>query len=254
MKNIIVTRLAVFLLTSPASAMTKDETVADFVEAGIHYRDGDYRTAAESYQEIVDAGWESGPLYYNLGNSYFRQGESGRAILNYERAALLMPRDADLRHNRRFAYSSVNLSPDIGGDFFQRALQGHIRFYTLSEMVWVIYAVFLFIIVLHLLARIFRWRAVNRIAVLSVLVVVMTGYVGGLVYKIQYDRNTAFVVESVEARFEPREGATTHFRLKEGSRVTILRPQGPWVKIKRSDGRMGWIPDKNMKRLQRRGS
>ena len=31
--------------------------------------------------------------YANLGNAYFKTGQKGRAILNYERARRLMPQD-----------------------------------------------------------------------------------------------------------------------------------------------------------------
>ena len=39
--------------------------------------------------ERADAGPYSANLFYNLGNAYFRTGNFGRAILNYERALAL---------------------------------------------------------------------------------------------------------------------------------------------------------------------
>lgn len=248
-KIIILTSLTVLFFVSPADAMTKDEAVSHFVQAGFHYRDGRYEEAADLYEKIAEAGWKSGALYYNLGNSYFRRGETGRAVLNYERAALLIPRDEDLRHNRRFVYSAANLPPGTGEDLFQRALHGHMRFYTFNEMVWIIYAVFLAALAAHVFGRVLRWRPGLKTAVLSVLLIVMTGFAAGLVYKIQYYRDLAFAVEPAEARFEPRDEATTHFRLKEGSRVKIVRPQGPWVKIRRPDGRLGWVPQEALEKL-----
>ena len=38
-------------------------------------------------------------MYYNLGNSYFRAGEFGRAILNYRKAQPYLPRDPYLKAN-----------------------------------------------------------------------------------------------------------------------------------------------------------
>ena len=46
---------------------------------------------------------------YNLANSYARAGNSGLAVLNYERAALLAPRDADIQANLRYLQTSLNL-------------------------------------------------------------------------------------------------------------------------------------------------
>ena len=38
----------------------------------------------------------SGRLFYNLGNAYFKAGELGRTVLNYNRAQKLMPYDKDV--------------------------------------------------------------------------------------------------------------------------------------------------------------
>jgi tetratricopeptide (TPR) repeat protein len=55
--------------------------------------------ALVSYERILTQGWKSGILYFNIGNAYFKLGELGNAILAYERALRLMPRDDDLRSN-----------------------------------------------------------------------------------------------------------------------------------------------------------
>lgn len=46
-------------------------------------------------------------LYYNLGNSYYRTDNITRAVLNYERALLLAPGDADIRFNLQMARSKT---------------------------------------------------------------------------------------------------------------------------------------------------
>lgn len=46
---------------------------------------------------------------YNLANSYARAGKPGMAVLNYERAALLAPTDADIQANLNFVRSSLHL-------------------------------------------------------------------------------------------------------------------------------------------------
>ena len=42
-------------------------------------------------------------VYYNLGNSYYKIGEIAKAVLNYERALLLQPGNADIRANLEVA-------------------------------------------------------------------------------------------------------------------------------------------------------
>ena len=48
-------------------------------------------------------------IYYNLGNSYYKADDIARAILNYERALLLEPGNADIRANLEIARSKTCL-------------------------------------------------------------------------------------------------------------------------------------------------
>ncbi|MEK7243343.1 MAG: tetratricopeptide repeat protein [Thermodesulfobacteriota bacterium] len=42
-------------------------------------------------------------FFYNLGNSYFKTKKIGLAILAYERARLLEPRNSDILYNLNYA-------------------------------------------------------------------------------------------------------------------------------------------------------
>ena len=59
------------------------------------------------YENILKEGFSSGELYYNLANSYFKNEQLGKAILNYERAKWFLPRDNDLEFNYQHARSLI---------------------------------------------------------------------------------------------------------------------------------------------------
>lgn len=82
------------------------EADAFFVKGNEYYKNEDYGAAIEEYQKIIDAGYESWEVYYNLGNAYFKERQLGRAILNFERAKKLSPKNEDLKYNLEL----VNLS------------------------------------------------------------------------------------------------------------------------------------------------
>ena len=65
----------------------------------------DYRESARLFESILKDGFQSGVVYYNLGNAYYRAGEYGRAILNYRKAKLFRPRDPYLAANLQQAIS-----------------------------------------------------------------------------------------------------------------------------------------------------
>jgi len=63
-----------------------------------------YAEAAKQYEYLVkEEGLRNGPLFYNVGNSWFMAGDAGRAILYYRRAERFMPSNADLKHNLKAA-------------------------------------------------------------------------------------------------------------------------------------------------------
>ena len=82
----------------------------DFRGACNFYEKGDYKAAIREYNKILDTGYESGELYYDLGNSYFKDGRLGMAVLSYERARNLMPRDGDLESNYRYVLNRLRHS------------------------------------------------------------------------------------------------------------------------------------------------
>lgn len=68
---------------------------------------GHYAEAAQIYEQLAAQGAPSAPLFYNLGNAYFLQGDTNRAVRAYEAAAELAPRDPDVRHNLELARSQT---------------------------------------------------------------------------------------------------------------------------------------------------
>ena len=94
-------------------------------EADSAYINKEYAKAIELYESLLEQG-ESGEVYYNLGNSYFKQEELGKAILNYERALLLQPGNSDISANldiaRAKTVDKVNPNPEVFFVAWTRAL------------------------------------------------------------------------------------------------------------------------------------
>src|SRR5262245_15874464 len=76
-----------------------------FDEGNRLYQAGNYSESLKRYEEIVADGYEAPALYYNIGNAQFKLGHLGQAIVSYERALRLAPRDADVRANLDLARS-----------------------------------------------------------------------------------------------------------------------------------------------------
>lgn len=103
----IVLGSAVAALLMLGSAARPAVAAPSYADANQAYLTGDWSSASQQYAALVDAGIVHPHLFYNLGNAYFRQGQVGPAIFNYERALRLNPGFDDARANLALARKSV---------------------------------------------------------------------------------------------------------------------------------------------------
>lgn len=89
-------------------------------QANTAYINNDFPTAISLYETILSSGRQSGKLYYNLANAYFKEQEIGRAILNYNRALRLNPGNEDIRYNLQVAEKMTKDHIDAVPEFSSR--------------------------------------------------------------------------------------------------------------------------------------
>jgi len=229
--------------------MTSDEVLSEFVAAGMAYKEGRYDTAIERYNAILKEDQVSGPLYYNLGNSYFKKKNVGQAVLNYERAKKFIPRDSDLNFNEHYVRSKIDQQTDVTQSFLDRAIASHIQFYTIDEMVIILYCIGLMIGILHLISLYVQWPQTVTSGIIAALIFSMFIYSTGLIAKVQAERELAVIMTDSNTLFEPRTDSTVHFKLSEGMKARILKLQGNWIKIERLDGKVGWIDQEVLEKI-----
>src|SRR5258706_5768809 len=116
--------LVSLLIAAPALA-------DDFKSANALYDAGKFAEAAAAYEKIEP---KTANVYFNLGNALFRQEKYGPALLNYERARRLAPRDPDILANLNFAQQHLAVeelnSPPTG---YRRFVQSVVASRTSDE-------------------------------------------------------------------------------------------------------------------------
>lgn len=221
-----------------------------FNQANDHYRAGKYADAISNYEEILKGQRESAAIYFNLGNSYFKNKQMGLAILNYQRALELSPRDSDIRFNNQYAFQKVKqVEADQQKSLVDQFMKGFIHFYSFGEMI--------VILLMLAAAGVAGWVIILYLPHLkSPTLIVCTGigllfsvYSAGLFCKWDQQKNAAVVLKDASAKFEPRQEATTHFELFEGNGVKVVGEEGGWMKIKRFDGKLGWIEKEMVEKI-----
>ena len=215
-----------------------------FFHANALYKDGQYTAAAADYEQLRNAGLESGNLYFNLGNAYFKAGERGRAILNYERARRLMPGDPDLEANVAYARSLTNAEACTAPVWERVAFPVAHRMAT-DRLVWLTSSLYTLLLLAlggyRLWPRRPRWL-IYAASGLALLLVVCATSLAEQVLNGDWQHHAVVVAAGeTPARFEPADSGTVHFGLKEGSLVRILDTRQGWLQIARCDGRRGWL-------------
>lgn len=219
-----------------------------FERANFLYKESKYAQAIDAYETILQQGLESGNLYYNLGNSYFKQRALGKAILNYERAKQFIPQDSDAQANYEYAKSLLNLgAQEPSGPWFLKRLDRLSSGITVN--LWTLFlaavqAAFFLALIAAMLCN-----APPRLYRVCLVIFIMLIVPGGLAFKRKIglaQRSAIVVTKEIVSKFEPLESSTSHFTLTEGSKIEVIETSGEWCKIKRFDNKTGWVKRKGI--------
>jgi len=218
-----------------------------FYNANSLYEKRDYEKAAAEYLKILDFGIENPNIYYNIGNSYFKLGRLGRAILFYERAKRLAPQDADLKSNLAYARSFVGGSSSGAQDrgmiakLIAKACFEDVNLNAIAIAALIIYLVVIGLQVLFFFNSLLAKRVMALyIAVLVVFIVSVSAF-GLRFYSEEVLRHGVVVAKEVDCKYEPIDKAMTYYKLQEGDEVIILNTRSGWSQIERPDGKIGWV-------------
>ena len=98
--------LALLLTSTIAVSVGHAQGDSPFAYGNTTYQRGEYEMARQQYLAQLQQGPATPALWYDLGNASLKLQQAGWAILYYERAALYVPRDRDLRANLSVALAS----------------------------------------------------------------------------------------------------------------------------------------------------
>lgn len=205
------------------------------------YKERRFKAAIDGYEQIIRSGHANGHIYYNLGNAYFKEDRLGRAILNYERAVFLMPRDADLNFNLRHARDQIK--DDIPGS---KGLMSTTFFWLDSlrpgEIFWA-FAILNLLFWLTLMLRLFnRSDGTSYLLIILLIFWLITGTSFGLKwYQIETDTRVVILDKEVNALAGPDAKDTVLFKLHEGAVVNQERSEDGWFLINLPDEKRGWV-------------
>ena len=238
--------LAILLMLAPSITNAADPDGTLWEQGVAAYTEGRWQDASDAWKQIAEAGQESAPLYYNIGNASFKLGDKAGAILWYERALKVDPSHSDARVNLEFVRSQIQDRIEEVPEFFLEAW-GRKMCWALPSNTWAVLCLVLFAgalacLLLFLLGRGGK-RKLGFFLGLALLLLSLVSLDFAFWQRTDALRHDSAVVTAAvsEVKSSPGSGVSL-FVLHEGTKAKILETVGDWQNIELSDGRQGWIP------------
>ena len=216
-----------------------------FERANKNAEDSKFLEAIEKYELLVEKGFISGNLYYNLGNAYYRTNQLGFALWAYYSAQRLIPRDPDLLHNIKVAQAKcvdrIELPKSIFLFDFLLKIETFVRLVELN----ILGSILFFIISALILLKKTDLVSINIINYLVSLLVTLFLIVNVLAlrkYIIENKEKYSIVISNSVSVFSgPKDNQNSIlFLVNEGLKVKLNNYQEKWVEIELIDGKKGW--------------
>jgi len=242
------------ILFAIASTLQAEQHVSPerlFSRGNDFYEKGEYDEAIAEYEKVLASGEVSAALYYNMAGAYFKAGNLGKSILNYERARHILPRDGDLNKNYKFAKAMVKgrvMPPRNIWSWYP--LRIYCKYFTVNELTWLssgAYVALLFMLLIALVFPTTRGYTITLSVILAAVVLCNTA----IIWHKARDMKTGAVtiVPRSEVFYSPFDTATKFFTLNEGDKINVIKDKGDWYMVMRADGKAGWIHKNEAERI-----
>lgn len=236
------------ILTVSAAWLSAQDADSLWNQAVKDYTEENYQEALAGFTALEADGYVSRELYYNIGNCYYKLGNSlGQSILYYERALKLDPSYEDAQVNlaiaREYTLDRIDEVPEFILLTWIKAFRDTV---SSDAWAWIALALFLVTAVMVLLFRFGGSPALRKtafaLAVAALLMTIISAvFAFNLRSGLESDGEAVVTVPVSSVKSSPGSTDQSLFILHEGTKVAVMDSLGEWYRIELSDGRQGWL-------------
>ena len=243
--------LLLFFIGIPLFAI--EEGISQYYKNGMDaYKKGQYDLAIQEFESILSNNWDSPELYYNLGNAFFRSGNTAGAVWAFESCLNLSPTHSDAKYNLKLA--NLKVIDRMGLPDPPLYLQWYLGLKEqFTPTTWINITLFIFFLfsLSVTVNRLFLFSLVQNLR--GVILTIFFIFLFLTCHSIWTDNSLNLgVIYSLKAevRSEPNTFSTRLFEVHEGLKVSINQLENNWVKIELLDGKTGWITENQIRLIR----
>jgi tetratricopeptide (TPR) repeat protein len=221
-------------------------------QAQAAYVKGDFKAAADLYEQLVDRDVKTSEVYFNLGNAYYQLHDLGHALLSYRRAQTITPRDEDLRFNvARIRVQRLDgMIPETGilwqlatltSDWFSYSELGWI----VIVLVWVVCGCVASYVWRPARRKWIRWGILSAVALFILISALMITRV-----IVDTSQKPAVIIsDTVSVMTGPGTSYLEIFELHAATEIRIIEARNHWIRFQLPDLREGWIDEQALEMI-----
>jgi tetratricopeptide (TPR) repeat protein len=245
----------VIILFFSLSLVNADDNQILLDEANKVYNEGSFEQAVELYEKVLENGFESAEVYYNLGNSFFKQNKIAAAILYYEKAKKLEPNDEDINFNLKIANNRIVDKIETVPELFYIQWWNTL-IYALTVDQWgllsaAFFALLLVMALIFFLSRVVWLKKVSFWFGVIFLISSLSTYAlaNQKFNSFKKDHEAIVFTPTVTVKSSPTESSIDLFVIHEGTKVELLDNVGEWHEISIANGSVGWIKVTDIRKI-----
>ncbi len=236
-----------------ASTDGREFSADSFFEMGNQaYQKEDYKQAVDYYSRIINSGIKNHTVHYNLANAYFREEKLGQAIVNYNRALMLSPRDEDVLANLEYARLFVVDKITVRhSNSLITNIDRFLGFWTPNELN-VVFAFSYLGLAALLILRVFsksRDRLLGSARMVFAVLFLASGASFALKVHALSTQRGVIVEDGIDIKSGPGEEWTTQVVAHQGLELVIQAKAGEWYQVGLPNQVIGWVLEDSVERI-----
>lgn len=227
-----------------SSGWASQALLSQLEHANQAYEQEQYVNAINGYEKILAAGMKNGIVYYNLGNAYYKNNQLGKAILSYERAKRLIPRDEDINFNLEFTKTQIADRIDLPKEgFLIETYQTILSLFTLDELIQITYILYVVLVIFLCLLLILKRsrRLLNIVLVFVIMLCLVSGGFSFQKYQLEKTPRAVVMATQVNVMTGPGENLQIAFKVHEGTALSIIDTRNEWCEVLLAGKLQGWV-------------